>query len=57
MTDAARDRASAPDRGCRSARPGTASGPISPSSVSTTRVELCLFDDAGQNERCVPLRR
>src|SRR5918995_718602 len=25
-------------------------------SEHATRVELCLFDDAGQNERCVPLR-
>jgi isoamylase len=25
-------------------------------SQHATRVELCLFDDAGQNERCVPLR-
>src|ERR671910_1307240 len=25
-------------------------------SQNATQVELCLFDDAGQNERCVPLR-
>ena len=25
-------------------------------SQHATRVELCLFDDAGQNEQCVPLR-
>ena len=25
-------------------------------SQHATRVELCLFDEAGQNERCVPLR-